>query len=280
MTGAGGGEGTCGADGRTGGLGDGGEPTPRRDETSAVDTAPLARVADPCDVVVYVMRSPISYGTVSYGTQHTPHLHSGLSGKGVVAVTSQPAVCQRRRGRALEAAIFAAALAELADVGYARLSMEGIAARARTAKSSLYRRWSSLEEIVVAAVESGFPDPDELPQTGELRTDLLEVLGQIANIMDDPSGRAMTSILGAVNQSPKLQATIREKILAPRLRRTQAIFDQAAQRGEIRPESATRFIVHAGPAIVTHAYLIQGRHLTVEDIENIIDQVIIPAVLR
>ena len=54
----------------------------------------------------------------------------------------------RRRGEALERALYEATLAELSDVGYGGLTMEGIAARAHTGKAALYRRWGSKQELV------------------------------------------------------------------------------------------------------------------------------------
>ena len=48
---------------------------------------------------------------------------------------------QRRRGEELEAALLEAAWAELVEVGFARLTMESVAARAKTGVAVLYRRW-------------------------------------------------------------------------------------------------------------------------------------------
>ncbi|WP_327086390.1 TetR/AcrR family transcriptional regulator [Nonomuraea sp. NBC_01738] len=95
----------------------------------------------------------------------------------------------RRRGDALNAAIFQAVLAELAEVGYARLTMEGVAERARTGKASLYRRWPTRIELVMAAVYHALPDPAATPDTGSLRDDLLEVLRRTAAALDGPPGR-------------------------------------------------------------------------------------------
>src|SRR4051794_9492285 len=58
----------------------------------------------------------------------------------------------RRRGDVLTTAIFEATLAELDEVGYAELSMERVAYRARASKGSLYRRWNSRAELVVDAM--------------------------------------------------------------------------------------------------------------------------------
>ena len=76
----------------------------------------------------------------------------------------------RRRGAALEAALLDAAWAELQDVGYARLTMEGVADRASTSRAVIYRRWPSRHELVIAAL--GHQQPigrGRIPDTGSLR---------------------------------------------------------------------------------------------------------------
>ncbi|MEV4897159.1 helix-turn-helix domain-containing protein, partial [Nonomuraea sp. NPDC055795] len=90
----------------------------------------------------------------------------------------------RRRGEALHAAIFQATLDELAEVGYAKLTMERVAERARTGKASLYRRWPTRLELVMAAVYSVLPDPSDVADTGSLRGDLLALLRHTAAALD------------------------------------------------------------------------------------------------
>jgi Bacterial regulatory proteins, tetR family len=75
----------------------------------------------------------------------------------------------RRRGRALDEAIYRATLDELAEHGYAKLTMEGVADRARAGKASLYRRWPTRVELVLDAVAHTLPDPLTVPDTGSLR---------------------------------------------------------------------------------------------------------------
>ena len=65
----------------------------------------------------------------------------------------------RRRGDVLNSAIFEATLDELAEVGYAKLTMEGVAARAGASKASVYRRWPSRMELALDAVHHMAPDP-------------------------------------------------------------------------------------------------------------------------
>ena len=67
----------------------------------------------------------------------------------------------RRRGDALLGAIHAAVLDELADNGYAGLSIERVADRARTGKASIYRRWPTRMELVLDALDHTLPDPEQ-----------------------------------------------------------------------------------------------------------------------
>jgi hypothetical protein len=66
----------------------------------------------------------------------------------LAGVTGQPSR-QRRRGEELEAALCEAAWDELVQAGFARLTMESVAARARTGVAVLYRRWSGKDELVI-----------------------------------------------------------------------------------------------------------------------------------
>lgn len=83
----------------------------------------------------------------------------------------------RRRGAELEHTLLDAAWDEFLDVGYAKLTMEGVAARARTGKQVLYRRWPNRLQLMLAALRHRV-DPlfRDVPDTGSLREDVLTVL--------------------------------------------------------------------------------------------------------
>ena len=84
---------------------------------------------------------------------------------------------QRRRGEELEAALLQAAWDELAEVGFAKLTMESVAVRAKTGVAVLYRRWPNKDDLVIAAIgHYGKTRPVEIPDTGTLRGDMLGLL--------------------------------------------------------------------------------------------------------
>src|SRR5579863_5809356 len=83
----------------------------------------------------------------------------------------------RRRGEELEAAILEAAWDELVDVGFAKLTMESVAARAKTGVAVLYRRWPRKDDLVLDAIQHyGATHPVAIPDTGSLREDMIGLL--------------------------------------------------------------------------------------------------------
>jgi AcrR family transcriptional regulator len=189
----------------------------------------------------------------------------------------EPLATGRRRGDALLQAIYAAVLAELADVGFGRLTMEGIALRARTGKMPLYRRWDSLQELVLDALtnaleESTTPTPD----TGNLREDLIEVLKGLREIMNGPIGTTMSAIIGERLRHPDLIAAIRSKVFEPHSQFLQ-VLERSAARGEIHREVITPQVCQAGRAIMIVHHLLQGSAPDDAEIVAIIDRVVLPA---
>src|SRR4051794_20026628 len=88
---------------------------------------------------------------------------------------------RRRRGAMLEDAIVDAAWDELRAVGYANLTMEGVAARAKTSRAVLYRRWRGRPELVLAAKRAHAPLLSGLtPDTGSLREDVLVLMRRMS----------------------------------------------------------------------------------------------------
>jgi AcrR family transcriptional regulator len=84
---------------------------------------------------------------------------------------------RRRRGEELEAALLEAAWEELAEAGFARLTMESVAARAKTGVAVLYRRWPNKDELVLTTLRHhGTTHPVESPDTGSLRGDMIGLL--------------------------------------------------------------------------------------------------------
>jgi AcrR family transcriptional regulator len=133
----------------------------------------------------------------------------------------------RRRGEALTATILEAAWAEVREVGYPKLTMEGVAARAHTGKQVIYRRWPNRSQLIVAAIRHvlGPLAPDAI-DTGSLRGDVLTLLRRMA-------GRAKhygpDLLYGLLSE----QAQIGGEMFGGLPRVMMTIIDQAVRRGEL-----------------------------------------------
>ncbi|GHJ38041.1 TetR/AcrR family transcriptional regulator [Streptomyces sp. TS71-3] len=182
-----------------------------------------------------------------------------------------------RRSERSRRAIHAAALSLVAELGYARTTIEGIAARAGVGKQTIYRWWSSKAEVLFEAfVEFGAQAAEEageagqgsgpLPDTGDLAADLKTVLrATVDGLLDprfEPPARALAAE-GLVNE--QLGRALVARVLEPQLQRHVQRLEAAREAGDVRPDLdprialelfvsplAQRWLQHTGP--LTHDY--------------------------
>jgi AcrR family transcriptional regulator len=188
----------------------------------------------------------------------------------------------RRRGDDLERAIFEAALEELAEVGYANLRMEAIAARAKAGKASLYKRWPDRAHLVRAAarykateVETDFEPSDDV------RADFVRVMRYIAEFQDGPFGEAIRGWVGELGASPADEAEaedLRQRIETPRIMVFAKILKHGVDRGKVRPEALQPRVVNLAPNLLTHYFLTRGHAAPQQVIDEILDQVVMPLI--
>jgi AcrR family transcriptional regulator len=183
----------------------------------------------------------------------------------------------RRRGEVLHAAIFDATLAELAEAGYARLAIERVAARARTSKASVYRRWPSRAELVVAALAHRFTgEPDPVPDTGSLREDVLALLRRGAALLDGLFGEAVRGLMVETLTDPERTARMRANMFTSRDKAMREILERAAARGDIPGAAITPQRIRFAPVLVDHHFLIYGAPIPDSVLCGIVDDLLLP----
>lgn len=182
----------------------------------------------------------------------------------------------RRRGDALNGAIFEATLDELAAGGYARLTMERVAERAGAGKASLYRRWPNRARLVMDAVYHLLPSPEHPEDTGSLRGDLLALFRSIARSLDGPAGEAFRGLLGEVLTSPETAAEVRAGARGTGVAVMRVVAGRAVERGEIDAISITPCRLEAGVALMRHRFLMSGTPVADAVIVEIVDEVVLP----
>jgi AcrR family transcriptional regulator len=186
----------------------------------------------------------------------------------------------RKRGEVLHRAIFAATLAELAEAGYGGLTMERIAERAHTSKASLYRRWPTRAELVVAAFTDGRPKREPAPDTGNLRDDMIALLTQAAARLAGPAGQITRGMIADALRHPELLDVLRSSVLDSRRQMIVDILTRAIMRGEAAPDALRPHIAGLGPALLSHYFLVHGAPIPDHVVTEIVDEVVLPLVRR
>ena len=173
-------------------------------------------------------------------------------------------------------AIAAATFAELAESGYARMSMDAVARRAGVGKAALYRRWHSKEAMLIDLVARAVRDHALIqPDTGTLRGDVEAYIGATARQLSDPLvARIAPDFLGESARNPALAAVLREVIATPRRETADALLSRAIRRGELPADldhelaldllvAPLGFRLLISPAPVDDDYLPRLAHATV-----------------
>lgn len=114
--------------------------------------------------------------------------------------------------------------------------MKGIAERAGVAKTTVYRRWSNRDEVLEAASEAFVRDIG-VPDTGAIRTDLVELSRGAVRVYRGLPGRVMPGLVSAMALNPDLARTVRNGLLASRRRALRVILERGVERGELREDT-------------------------------------------
>jgi AcrR family transcriptional regulator len=166
----------------------------------------------------------------------------------------------RPRCEATDAAILDATLRHLAEHGYARLSVDAVAAEAGTTTPTLYRRWPSKEALAVAALARYQAEGEPAP-TGDTEADLIRLLADFRKKLLRPNGMAMIgTLLAEEGHTPELIELFRRNVVRPRRDGLLAVLRAAKERGELKADADLDAAVNL---LVGSFY---ARHLTGEKI--------------
>ncbi len=180
-----------------------------------------------------------------------------------------------------EREVLDATLALVAEVGYDKLTLDKVAARARAGKATLYRRWSSKAELVADAMASLDGGDPAVPDTGSLRGDLLAMSTDRGGGLFDPSRMPLVCGLAtALYRDEALSAAVRDRTVSPRQDCLVAVLRRARERGEIDEGVDLDLVGTIVPAMVLFRLAIEGRTDVEDLVPRLIDQVVLPAVRR
>ena len=182
-----------------------------------------------------------------------------------------------RRGRPRTAGLDERVLEEtrraIDELGYAATTVDTIAGRAGVSKGSIYRRWPAKGVLVYDACVAA---TDELPRiidTGDIRVDLLAVVGLTAT-SQAAGPDVVTHILADAATDPELMEMLRARFFAPRSDAVVRRVELAVERGELLPGIDAELV----PAVLTGAlqytWRVRLRSLTPAELEHLVDMVL------
>src|SRR6201997_5380425 len=148
-----------------------------------------------------------------------------MSNSGARAVESSP-------WSPREAELLEVTLRLLQEHGYDGLTVDAVAMTAKASKATVYRRWPSKAELVLAAFSEGIRQVAVPPDTGTLRGDLLRV-GQLVCEQARRHASTMRAVLFEVSRNPALNDVMQHQFVDQRKALIQHILMQAVERGEI-----------------------------------------------
>jgi AcrR family transcriptional regulator len=146
--------------------------------------------------------------------------------------------------------IIAAVLDELADVGYGKLSMDGVARRARAGKAALYRRWPTKQDMVLDAVASISLPVRETLSSGDLVTDVVDIIRSVDDWLGESRmSRIMPDLLAEAKRNGDLADALTARLGVTRREYGHAVLEEARRRGELAADIDLEYALDlmAGP---------------------------------
>lgn len=175
-----------------------------------------------------------------------------------------------------EAELLAITLELLQENGYDRLTVESVAIRAKASKATMYRRWPTKADLVLAAFIEGTRASASPPNTGSLRGDLMEI-GRSTCVQALEHVRTVRAVLNEMSHSPALQEAMQQKFIQHRNLVMDTVLADAAARGEIEASVINQEIYDLLPGYLVFRALVSDRPPTQETVRVVVDEVLLPS---
>ncbi|MBB5116915.1 TetR family transcriptional regulator [Streptomyces eurocidicus] len=145
----------------------------------------------------------------------------------------------RPRSAEADRAILGATREALVELGWGKLTLSDVAARAGVAKTTLYRRWAGKSELVVDAVAALFDEHLDLPDLGSLQADIQGVVLRFAALLERPETKtALMAVVAESTRDDALRARIRSAIVDRQKQLVLIGRERAQERGELPYEES------------------------------------------
>jgi AcrR family transcriptional regulator len=189
---------------------------------------------------------------------------------------SPPSALSPKRGEARTNAILDTTIELLAEVGYDRITMDTVAARAKASKATIYRHWPDKTALVLDALRRRGPLVPNLADTGSLRGDLELYARETAAATAGTTGSLVVGLLAVASRDPDLGALLTHQFHDEQVPAIMAVIDRARERGEVGPDVDPWLLSEALPGILVMHLLILRLPADDAFIHRLVDDILIP----
>lgn len=179
---------------------------------------------------------------------------------------ARPRSAEARR-KALEVAALI-----LAEDGVAGFTVEAVARRSGVAKTTIYRNWTSVDELLFDALELTI-EPEPEPDTGSLRGDLLSLADHLVSVPEGErqARRQIFSGLFAASVGDGRLAEVFDRMVSSRCVPVESIVDRAQARGELTGDVDTRLVTELLIGPVLFRLMFRNETFTRSELEKLVD---------
>jgi AcrR family transcriptional regulator len=194
-----------------------------------------------------------------------------VTGPSVTAPTDAARTPGRPRSTMADEAILEAAVELFAERGFEGLSVEDVAVRAGVSKATIYRRYPSKVDLVIAAGSCLTTDEIVFPDTGNLGDDLRGLTRSLIKAFkDNPAGRVMPVMVFERRRYPALDEGY-QRFVADRKARTRELLRRAVERGELPDDTDVEVMSSMLVGPIFHRFLITGEPLDDTFVDTLVD---------
>ncbi|MFJ8977250.1 TetR/AcrR family transcriptional regulator [Streptomyces sp. NPDC102282] len=177
-----------------------------------------------------------------------------------------------RRGAGRTETIMRTTLELGKEIGYAKLSIEAVAARAGAGKHTIYRRWPSKGALLLDSLLSLHEPSLDYPDTGDIVADLREQIHAAVDLLGNPPfGPLFQALVGEAQADPKVASALNERFISPQADKTVARLEAARDQGQLSPafDLGLAMAILSGP--LYFQFLITQEPLTHEYVDRVIE---------
>ena len=161
----------------------------------------------------------------------------------------------------------------VAESGFSGFSMDDVAERAGVGKATIYRHWRSRAELVMDT-SAALSDPMPSPDSGEVRTDLIELLTALQRALTSPTtGPVIVALIDAAERDPELRR-LRDAAVRQRRQVCHGVLRRAVERGDLPEGTDVELTSELLVAPIFHRRLITRSRIDRDFIVTLVDTVL------